>query len=129
VIEAAGVMRRHQTGCLVITREEDGRLAPVGIVTDRDLVTRGIAAHLDPAITTLECVMSAPLLCCRGNATIDQVVATMLGRSVRRLPLVDHSGALVGIVSADDVLVALASLSDQVNRTLNVDPTLDRVYL
>lgn len=127
--EAAGIMRRHQAGCLVVTREENGRTLPVGIVTDRDFVTRGMAAHIDPATTPLECLMSAPLLCCRPEAAIDEIVDTMQERGVRRLPLVDATGALVGIVSTDDVLVALAALADRVNQTLNVQPTLDRAYL
>lgn len=129
VIEAAGIMRRHQAGCLVVTREEDGRSLPVGIVTDRDLVTRCIAAHFDSATTPLEFVMSAPLLHCRPEAAIDEIVDVMQQRGVRRLPLVDPSGALVGIVSTDDVLVALAALADRVNQTLNVQPSLDRAYL
>ncbi|HET6805519.1 MAG TPA: CBS domain-containing protein [Frateuria sp.] len=129
VTEAAGIMRRHQAGCLVVTREEDGRTVPVGIATDRDLVTRGIAAHIDPATTPLECVMSAPLLGCRPEAAIDEIVETMQQRGLRRLPLIDAAGVLVGIVSTDDVLVALAALADRVNQTLNVQPTLDRAYL
>ena len=129
VSEAAGVMRRHQAGCLVVTREQDGRPEPVGIVTDRDLVTRCIAAHFDPATTTLECVMSAPLLHCRPDAPIDEVVDVMQQRGVRRLPLVDGAGMLVGILSTDDVLVALVELADRINQTLNAQPTLDRAYL
>jgi CBS-domain-containing membrane protein len=53
----------------------------------------------------------------------------MRAASVRRLPLIDASGTLVGIVSTDDVLVALATLADRVNQVLNVQPTLDRAYL
>jgi CBS domain-containing protein len=127
--EAAGIMRRHQAGCLVVIREEDGHTLPVGIVTARDFVTRGMAAHIDPATTPLECLMSAPLLCCHPEAAIDEIVDTMQERGVRRLPLVDAAGALVGIVSTDDVLVALAALADRVNQTLSVQPTLDRSYL
>jgi CBS domain-containing protein len=127
--EAAGIMRRHQAGCLVVTREENGRTLPAGIVTDRDMVTRGIAAHFDPATTAIECVMSAPLRCCQPSATLDEIVDTMQQRGIRRLPLVDPSGALVGIVSTDDVLVALAALADRVNQTLNVQPMSDRAYL
>jgi len=129
VAEAAGMMRRQQAGCLVVTREEEGRNLPVGIVTDRDLVTRGIGMHFDPATTTLECMMSTPLLSCTPEATIDEVVDTMQGRGVRRLPLIDASGALVGLVSTDDVLVVLATLAERVNQTLNNQPTLDRAYL
>jgi CBS domain-containing protein len=129
VAEAAGIMRRHQAGCLVVTREQDDRVESVGIVTDRDLVTRCIAAHFDPATTPLECVMSAPLLCCRPDAPIDEIVDTMQQRGVRRLPLIDTAGTLVGIVSTDDVLAALAELADRVNQTLNAQPMLDRAYL
>lgn len=127
--EAAGIMRRHQAGCLVVTRDERGRAFPVGIVTDRDMVTRGIAAHIDPATTPLECMMSAPLLRCHPEASIDEIVETLQQHGVRRLPLVDAAGTLVGIVSTDDVLVALAALAERINQTLNVQSTLDRAYL
>jgi CBS domain-containing protein len=73
--------------------------------------------------------MSAPLRCCQPSATLDEIVDTMQQRGIRRLPLVDPSGALVGIVSTDDVLVALAALADRVNQTLNVQPMSDRAYL
>ncbi|MGN2246845.1 CBS domain-containing protein [Frateuria sp. GZRR35] len=129
VSEAAGIMRRHQAGCLVVTREQGGRLEPVGIVTDRDLVTRCIAAHFDPATTPLECVMSAPLLRCLPDASIDEVVDIMQQKGVRRLPLIDAAGTLAGIVSIDDLLVALAELVERINQTLNAQPTLDRAYL
>lgn len=129
VSEAAGIMRRHQAGCLVVTREQGGRLEPVGIVTDRDLVTRCVATHFDPATTPLECVMSAPLLRCLPDASIEEVVNLMQQKGVRRLPLIDAAGTLAGIVSIDDVLVALAELVERINQTLNAQPTPDRAYL
>jgi CBS domain-containing protein len=129
VAEAAGIMRRQQVGCLVVTRDEEGQSLPVGIVTDRDLVTRGIGMHFDPVTTTIECVMSTPLLTCKPDAAIDEVVGTMQAHGIRRLPLLDASGALAGIVSTDDVLVALATLAERINQTLNTQPTLDRAYL
>lgn len=130
IAEAACAMGKHQAGCLVVTRQnEAGRPVPLGIVTDRDLVIRALARKLDPAVTAVRCVMSAPLLCCRKDATIDEIVSAMRGRGVRRLPVLDDADTLVGIVSTDDVLVALATLAGQVNETLLVEPTLDRAYL
>jgi CBS domain-containing protein len=74
-------------------------------------------------------MMSTPLLRCHPEAAIDEIVETLQQRGVRRLPLVDADGALVGIVSTDDVLVALATLADRINQTLTVQPMLDRAYL
>lgn len=125
---AASEMRRQQVGCLVIVREEAAGAIPVGIVTDRDLVMRALAAghHLDDS--PVGSIMSTPLAVCRDDAHLAEVIAIMRGSGVRRLPLVDATGALVGIVSADDVLVACTELLGQLSQALMTEPLLDRSY-
>jgi CBS domain-containing protein len=126
--DAACLMRRQQVGCLVVVREDDSMPVPVGIVTDRDLVTEAIAASRDLDSTTLGQVMSAPLATCRADATLAEVVGILRGSGVRRLPLVDGEGSLVGVVSADDVLVAITELLGRLAEAMMVEPLLDRSY-
>lgn len=125
---AASEMRRQQVGCLVVVREEAFGAVPIGIVTDRDLVMRALAAghHLDE--TPVGSIMSTPVAVCREDATLAEVIAMMRGSGVRRLPLVNAHGALVGIVSADDVLVASTELLGQLSQALMTEPMLDRSY-
>jgi|SRR5690242_3430924 len=129
VRDAASLMRRQQVGCLVVSRELPSGPVPVGMLTDRDLVTEAIAAARDLDRTTLGEVMSAPLAVCRADATLAEVVGILRGSGVRRLPLVDGDGRLVGLVSAEDVLVALNELLGRLAEAMMVEPLLDRSYI
>ena len=128
VTEAAQTMRQQQVGCIVVVQEQDLGALPIGIVTDRDLVTEAIAAGCDADATTLDMIMSSPLATCREDATLAEVVAIMRGSGVRRLPIVDADGLMVGIVSADDVLVAMTELLERLSGAMINDPMLDRRY-
>ena len=99
---AAERMRSEAVGALVVT--ENG--CPVGLVTDRDLLVRGVVAKLDAARATVAEVMSAPLHTAPVDEPLEGIVARMSEHGVRRLPLV--AGAeLAGMVSLDDLVIAL----------------------
>ncbi|WP_188197795.1 CBS domain-containing protein [Nonomuraea sp. SYSU D8015] len=110
--DAAKRMRDCNIGDVLVV--DDGRLR--GIVTDRDIVVRGIAADQDPHQTQLSEVCSREMVCCSPEDDAEHVVEVMRERAVRRIPLVEH-GRLVGIVSLGDVAVerdshsALADIS------------------
>jgi len=127
--QAACLMRRQQVGCLVVVREDGNVPVPVGIVTDRDLVTEAMATERNLDTTLLEQVMSAPLATCRTDATLAEVVGIMRGSGVRRLPLLDDEDILVGVVSADDVLVAITELLGRLTEAMMPEPLLDRRYI
>jgi CBS domain-containing protein len=103
-VEAASLMRDENIGSIIVA--EDGR--PLGVVTDRDLVTRVIATGGDPRRTSVRDVMSAEPLFVSGDRGLDQVLSAMRDFGVRRLPIVDENGRLCGLVSADDLLVLIA---------------------
>ncbi len=102
--EAAVLMREEHIGAVVV--EEDGR--PLGVVTDRDLAVRVIAAGRDPAQVRLSEVMSGEPIFVSGSRGLDQVVAAMRDGGVRRVPIVDAEGRLRGLVSMDDVQILIA---------------------
>lgn len=102
--EAAKVLRDENIGCVVVA--EEGR--PVGVVTDRDLVIRVMAASEDPAKLELRQVMSGNPVFLGGDRSLGQVISTMREQGVRRIPVVDESGALEGLLSLDDLLLVLA---------------------
>ena len=110
VWQAAERMHQRAVGTLVVTDDEK---RPVGILTDRDLVERVLAQALDPTATTVGEVMThAPETVSEQDA-IEQAIAIMRRTRCRRLPVVDESGQLVGLLSLDDVLQLLAEeLSD-----------------
>lgn len=114
--EAACTMRHHDVGCVVVTRNTLLGVVPSGIVTDRDLATRFLPAENDEDRPSLHDIESMPLATCHPDATIDELVDIMLGSHVRRLPIVDEEGTLLGIVTLDDVIAALAELLHRVSR-------------
>jgi CBS domain-containing protein len=109
VAEAAALMRNHHIGNVVVVDQDKGSPVPVGIVTDRDIVVEVVAPGVDASTVTVGELLSGRLETIDESATIDEAVRRMVSAGVRRLPVVDRAGALVGIVSIDDLLPALAS--------------------
>jgi CBS domain-containing protein len=91
--EAATLMRQEDCGSIPIV--EAGRL--VGIVTDRDIVIRAVAAGKDPRSTRISEIMSADPVCIDPKTDVDEASKVMADRQIRRLPVVDD-GKLVGIL-------------------------------
>ena len=91
--EAATLMKQEDCGSIPIV--DDGRL--VGIVTDRDIVVRAIAAGKEPKRTRISEIMSADPITVRPDDSVDDAEQAMRERQVRRLPVVED-GRLVGII-------------------------------
>lgn len=112
---AARRMAQHDVGTVVVL---DGERRPLGVLTDRDVVLRVVAAGRDPATTTLREVMSAPAVRAGEATPIEEAIARMAGARARRLVVVDGEGRLAGIVSVDDVLELLVEEAVSVGRLL-----------
>jgi CBS domain-containing protein len=102
VDEVAQLMRARHVGAVLVA--EDGR--PVGIVTDRDLVVRLLADGWTPS-APVRAVMTRDLVLAHVDDAIDHAFFTMRRHGIRRLPIVDSGGTLVGLVALDDLLVLL----------------------
>jgi CBS domain-containing protein len=103
VREAAQVMKREDVGVVpVVNGEAEKRL--VGIVTDRDIAIRCIADGKDGSCRVREVMSSDDLATCSFSDDVEQVMDAMRTEKVRRIPIVDERGSLVGIVSQADVL-------------------------
>ncbi|HEX9713549.1 MAG TPA: CBS domain-containing protein [Actinomycetota bacterium] len=107
-------MKDEQVGSLVVL---DERERMVGIVTDRDLVIRGLAAGLesDPPI---EKVMSRDVSYVFDNADVCTASTEMAARGIRRLPVLDRRGHLCGLVSFDDLIVGYSEEIDRLARAV-----------
>ncbi|RKH05133.1 CBS domain-containing protein [Corallococcus sp. CA053C] len=110
VAEAAEQMRGRHVGALVVVEDE---LRPVGMLTDRDIVTRVVAERKDARAVPVSDVMSPRLAVAHVDDTLDQTLFAFKKLGVRRLPIVDELGRMVGLVSIDDVLVLLSAELDQ----------------
>ncbi|WIV18155.1 CBS domain-containing protein [Paenibacillus polygoni] len=106
VYDVALNMKEHDTGFIPIVETEDHRKL-VGVVTDRDLVLRGIASK-NPGSTKVREVMTADVHTVNSTASIDEAAKLMAAHQVRRLPVVDN-GELVGILSLGDIATESSS--------------------
>lgn len=107
-LETAQLMRGHHVGAVVVVEERAGVRVPVGIVTDRDLVVEIMSAKLDPALITLADIVISELYTIGEEAGIFEAIELMRKGGVRRLPVVAGDGALVGILTLDDLLELFA---------------------
>ena len=119
VLDAARRMRDHHVGCLVVVEDRDGGRAPIGLVTDRDLVVNVLATR-PGSIAQLEVrdVMSAHLVVAREDEALTDALSRMRAHGVRRIPVVDRAGVLQGIFAIDDILEHVTEHLDQIVRLL-----------
>lgn len=96
---AARRMRTHGVGCLPVL---DGREL-IGMVTDRDLVVRGLAEAMDASHLCVRDVMSAGAVSCFPDQSVDDVRRLMTETGITRLPVISRRGRLVGLLSLRDV--------------------------
>ncbi|MCG8468340.1 MAG: CBS domain-containing protein [Gemmatimonadetes bacterium] len=116
--DAAYRMMRHSVGTLVVVDPRSDGAEPIGIVTDRDLVTRGMAADLDPELTNVAMVMSVPVNTVRESESVEDALKQMSRRGIRRLVVVDDERRMVGILALDDILESLVGEIGSIGRVL-----------
>jgi CBS domain-containing protein len=109
--EAATLMRDNDCGSIpVVENREANRL--VGMVTDRDLAVRGYAAGKGPETRVRELMTEAPITSAPEDE-VEIVREVMVAQQVRRVPVVDNDGAVVGIVAQADIALEEGAASDQ----------------
>lgn len=113
--ECAGGMAKRGVSSAVVTQ---GGTA-VGIVTERDLVSKVLADALDPKKVLVRDIMSTPLITVPANAKITTAASVMAEYRIRRLVVVDDAGTLLGIITAGDLARNLAEKHDYKEATLN----------
>lgn len=97
--QAAQIMANHDLGVVPIAEQE----TLVGMVTDRDLVVRGVAKGADLNSTSVSDLMTDQVYYCFDDQECDQVAANMAEMQVRRMPVVNREKQLVGVVSLGDL--------------------------
>ena len=104
LIEVAKLMRRYHVGSVIVVEHEGEAARPIGIITDRDLVVEVLAEEVDCATVGLEDVMSPAPFTAREEDDLYDIIEVMRNKGVRRVPVVDDDGFLVGVLTVDDVL-------------------------
>ena len=122
--ELARKMRDQHVADVLVIEDHAGRLTPIGLVTDRDLVVEVIARDGDPNQVRAADLMCADLETVLDSELVYDAIWRMRKRQVLRLPVVDAHGALVGVLTADDVAEFLASELTEVARLRKRNPAL-----
>ncbi len=100
--------KNHVGAIIVVDNNESGGLKPVGIITDRDVVCGQLSPPRDLFCMVVEDAMTFDPMTLKESCGIAEGVAVMSKLRIRRAPVVDDAGTLVGIVSVDDLLPVLA---------------------
>jgi len=106
--QTAELMRRYHVGALLVTEDEPNTDHAIGIVTDRDLVVQAVAEGVDPQDATVDEVMTPEITGVSELADAHEAMVVMREAGVRRLAVTGEGGALVGILSFDDIVDALS---------------------
>ena len=114
--EAAQLMQRENVGIVPVV-EEKGTNRLLGVVTDRDIAIRVVAEGRDGGTRVSVVMSSSRIRTCTLDDDVDEVMEAMANEQVRRIPIVDDSGMLVGIVAQADI-VRKTRDEDKANNTV-----------
>ena len=107
--QVARLMHERHIGAVIVVKRPLDRIVPAGIITDRDVVRAHVERHADLAMLDAERVMTREPLVLEAHTPLEEGIRRMRARGVRRAPVVDAAGALIGIVSSDDIVAAIAA--------------------
>jgi CBS domain-containing protein len=108
LLEAAALMRQYHVGDVIIVEEKNDLRYPIGIVTDRDIVIEVVAQGIEIEAVSVGDLMCRDLVLAQEDDDLIGSIQLMRRKGVRRLPVVDKRGALVGILTADDLIELIA---------------------
>ncbi|MBI3554743.1 MAG: CBS domain-containing protein [Deltaproteobacteria bacterium] len=103
ILEAAEVMKRNDVGCLLVIQDDK----PEGVLTDRDIVLRCIAGHIAPEAPVID-IMTRGVASVTVDDGIQDVINLMRAKEIRRVPVLEKDGRVIGLVSFGDIVGLLA---------------------
>jgi CBS domain-containing protein len=125
VAAAAVLMREEHVGDLVVVEQRAARTVPVGIITDRDILIGIVAKGAALDDVTVGDAMSSELLAVREDNGIAFALREMRRVGVRRVPVVDDAGALVAVLSVDDVIDHVATQLGDIADVIRLEQTTE----
>ena len=106
--EVIRLMRNLHVGDVIVVEKKGSRVVPIGIITDRDIVIEILADDVDLDAVSVNDVMSYELVTATEDTKLLDAITIMRNKGVRRMPIVNKKGSLVGIITIDDVLELIA---------------------
>jgi CBS domain-containing protein len=99
VLDAAVLMNEHRVGSLVVMMSRQ----LIGIISERDILTRVVVPRLDPGQALVQEVMTKEVVCCQPHTKLDEARGVLKNRRIRHLPVLDDEQQLVGMISIGDL--------------------------
>ena len=99
VLDAAQVMNDRKIGSLVVLAGPQ----LVGIISERDILTRVVVPRLDPGTARVREVMTTEVVCCRSHTSLEEARGVLKNRRIRHLPVLDDDQRLCGLISIGDL--------------------------
>ena len=103
VRDAARIMQREDTGIVPVVDKGTRKL--VGVITDRDIAIRVVAEGRDGSTSVSDAMSKGQLVTVQADSNVDEAMDRMADEQVRRIPIVDDRGTLLGIVSQADIVL------------------------
>ncbi len=126
ITQIARLMREQHVGDVIIVEQRAGVRVPLGIVTDRDLVVQMLAKATPVESCLVGDVMSFDLVTAAETDGIWETLQRMRARGIRRVPVVNAAGALVGILTADDLLELLGEELSALVKVIASQPSREK---
>lgn len=115
VMEAAQIMTKGGIGCIIVTEKGN----PVGLLTERDVISKVASHDLNPSKVFVEKIMSRPIITIDPDEIIDEAALMMSIYGIRRLAVVGKDGMLSGIITTTDIASWISRNKDYKNNALN----------
>ncbi len=112
VLDSAKQMDKYNVGLLVVVEDMVTR-RPIGVISDRDIITKVIVKGLSPGKAYVKDIMSTNLVTSSPKDDLQSAVEKMKKNKVKRLPVIDDDGNLAGILSFSDVIKQLAEFKQK----------------
>lgn len=106
--EAVALMHRHQVGAIIVVEQDKDRVRPVGILTDRDVIYAQVMQGAEFSRSQVKDAMTTHPTTVLESAGLTEAISRMSDAGVRRAPVVDETGDLVGIITLDDLLPVIS---------------------
>ena len=126
-LELAQLMRNHHVGDVIVVDEHEGKLTPVGVVTDRDLVVEVVAKSVNPDLLRAGDLIANELVTAFESELVHDAIWHMRSKCIRRLPVVDANNHLLGVLTADDLTEFLAGELTELARIVPRQIKLEQV--
>lgn len=119
ILNIAKLMRSQNQGSVVVIEGNDGQITPSGLITERDIVIEVVAAKIDASEVTADDILNGELVTVKDTVELSDALNHLRYFGVRRAPVVDKDGHLVGLFSIDDALPILSAQFSEIMQLMS----------